>query len=150
MVNEIKNLFCCCCIVLQQKKKRKKKKRNLTPSIRSLPLGSNGKDSFGVEAEAWVGGAERQTSATADKHGSVSEGEGVGGDEGREGGDKGVGEGVKQEMRHWGVLPNSAAATQRRHGGTEAQSFSSFKQLCDKTSLKTFLTCTHFCFISLT
>lgn len=31
--------------------------------------------------EAWAGGAERQTSATADKHGSVSEGEGVGGDE---------------------------------------------------------------------
>lgn len=115
-------------------------------------MGSNGKDSFGLEAEAWVGGAERQTSATADKLGSVSEGEGVGGDEGRERGDKGGvgGEGVKQEMRHWGVLPNSAAATQRRHGRTEAPtSFSSFKQLCDKTTLKTFLTCTYFCFISL-
>lgn len=63
------------------------------------------KDGFGAEAEAWVGGAGRQTSAPADKHGSVSEGEGVGGDEGRERG----GGGVKQEMRHWGVLPNPAA-----------------------------------------
>lgn len=29
---------------------------------------------FEAEAEAWVGGAERQTTATVDKHGSVSEG----------------------------------------------------------------------------
>lgn len=78
-------------------------------------MGSNGKDSFGAEAEAWVGGAERQTSATADKHGSVSEGEGVGGDEGRERGDKGGG-GVKQEMRHWGVLPNPAAVREDMAG----------------------------------
>lgn len=62
------------------------------------------KDGFGAQAEAWVGGAERQTSATADKHGSVSQREGVGGDEGSEK----RGGGVKQEMRHRGVLPNPA------------------------------------------
>lgn len=42
------------------------------------------KEGFGGEAEAWAGGAQCQTSTTADKHGSVSGGEGVGGDEERE------------------------------------------------------------------
>lgn len=73
MVNKIKNLFLLYRLTTEEKNKNKK--GNLTRSIHSLQLGSNGKkDGFGVEAKAWVGGAECQTSATADKHGSVSEG----------------------------------------------------------------------------
>lgn len=49
-------------------------KINVAPAIPSVPLGMNGKDGFGAKAEAWAGRAERQTSATAVKHGSVSEG----------------------------------------------------------------------------
>ncbi|TNN82171.1 hypothetical protein EYF80_007539 [Liparis tanakae] len=41
---------------------------------RWTPRSHDGKDSFGAEADAWVGEAERQTSATADELGSVSEG----------------------------------------------------------------------------
>lgn len=44
---------------------------------------------------------------TVDKQNSISEGEGVGGDEERKRGISGKGE-LKQEMRHWWVLPNSA------------------------------------------
>lgn len=71
--------------------KRRKKKLNLSLFHRPfIPVGIEWKkDGFGDEVEAWVGGAQRQTSTTADKHGSVSEGEGVGGDEERERGIRG-------------------------------------------------------------
>lgn len=68
---------------------------------------------------------------------SVSEGEGVGGDEGRERGDKGGrrGEAGNEALRSFA----KSSSGQRRHGGTEAQtSFSSFKR--DK---KTFCKLSH-------
>lgn len=91
VVNKIKNPS-------YNRRRKKKERKEIKPhSLRPFtPFGIKWKkDGFGAEAEAWVGGAECQTS-TADKHGSVSEGEGVGGDEGRERGDKGG----EQEMRH--------------------------------------------------
>lgn len=105
-------------------------------------MGLNGKERFGAEAEAWVGGAERQTSATADKHGSVSEGGGVGGDEGRKKG----GQGERRDEAGNEALGSFAKSSSslRRHGGTKAQTcFSSVKRFCDKTTVKTFHTCTY-------
>uniref|UniRef100_A0A3Q3QHH0 Uncharacterized protein n=1 Tax=Monopterus albus TaxID=43700 RepID=A0A3Q3QHH0_MONAL len=94
---------------------RGRKKPNLPPSVHSLPLGLNGKDGFGAEAEAWVGGAGRQTSVTTDKHSSVSKGEVVGGGQGRE----------REETR--GEAGNDAQGSfakikqwSEKHGRTEA------------------------------
>lgn len=86
-----------------------------TNSIHSVRLESNGKDGFGAKAKAWVEGAQRQTSAAADQHSSVSEGEGVGE----------RGEAVNQAM---GSLAKSSFA-QKIYFKFEAQrSFSSLNQ----------------------
>lgn len=99
-MNKIKNLFCC--IALQQKKK----KLNLAPSTHLLPLGPDEKKKvFEAEAEAWVGGAQCQTSATVDRHGSVSKGERVGGDEGqRKGETRGEGSEVQGKSKQSEIL----------------------------------------------
>ena len=94
-------------------------------------MGSNGKDGFGAEAEAWVGGAECQTSATADKHGSVSQGEGVGGDEGNEKGGRRRGEAGNEAQ---GSSANPVVVREDMVGTEARTSFSSFEH-------KTF--CTH-------
>lgn len=64
----------------------------------------NGKDGFGAKAEAWAGGAERQTSATAVKHGSVSEG------------------------KKWEAVRGVKAEVRRGEAGNEAQGIFFFKQ----------------------
>lgn len=79
------------------------------------------------EPKRGPGGAERQTSATADKHGSVSRGGGGGERRGRRGeaGNEALGSSAK------------SSGGQRRHGRIEARTtFSPF--ICDKTTAKTF------------
>lgn len=76
LVNKIKKKYSF--VVLFYK--TEKKTNSLPLSIHSL-LESNGKiGGFGDKVEAWAEGAQSQTPTTADVHGSLSDGEGVGGD----------------------------------------------------------------------
>lgn len=93
------------------------------------------------EPKRGPGGAERQTSATADKHGSVSRGGG---------GEKEGGGGVKPEMRHWGVLPNPAVVREDM-AGLRLEQLSPLlyvTKLLRRLSIN-FSARTYYCFISL-